>query len=248
MVPVAVSASDPGADDARSNIAGTDQQVAEIELLRERVDELRIQVEALLASLRSDSSGATVDAAVDPRDLEADADGPPTRPLIIDYGSSRPSQQRIEEALESETTLEFQGSPLSEVIDFLSQLHNITIVLDEQPLLEAGVNPDEEVSLVVSGIRLRSALDAMLKSMTGVELDYVIEDEVLKITTRRAADRVMDTRVYSMRHLAPSYTTEDLARIVRSTIRPWTWRSKDESAAKRDGARSRCPRTTRHQG
>ncbi len=57
-------------------------------------------------------------------------------------GSRRPAQgkrQRAEDlaALDQQTSLEFPDNTLKEVVDFITQLHNIPIRLDEQALTDA---------------------------------------------------------------------------------------------------------------
>ena len=55
-------------------------------------------------------------------------------------------------------------------------------------------------------------------------LDYVVEDDGLLITTRMQALSHKETRVYSIKHLN-NLNPEQLAKIVRQSIRPWSWRS-----------------------
>ena len=55
-------------------------------------------------------------------------------------------------------------------------------------------------------------------------LDYVVEDDGLLITTRMQALSHKETRVYSVKHLK-NLNSEQLAKIVRQSIRPWSWRS-----------------------
>jgi len=55
-------------------------------------------------------------------------------------------------------------------------------------------------------------------------LDYVVEDDGLVITTRLNAMTQKETRVYSVKHLK-EFTPEQLSKVIRSSIRPWSWRS-----------------------
>ncbi|REJ92401.1 MAG: VWA domain-containing protein, partial [Planctomycetota bacterium] len=119
----------------------------------------------------------------------------------VDLHQNSPNEQRIYEALESTTTLEFPGNPLRDVLDYISLVHNFPIIIDEEELQNEGVTPDEEVNLVLTDIRLRSALKILLENVAGVELAYVIEDEVMKITTKLVADDKMQTRVYPVADL-----------------------------------------------
>jgi len=55
-------------------------------------------------------------------------------------------------------------------------------------------------------------------------LDYVVEDDGLLVTTHLNAMTLKETRVYSVKHLK-EFTPEQLSDVIRSSIRPWSWRS-----------------------
>jgi hypothetical protein len=55
-------------------------------------------------------------------------------------------------------------------------------------------------------------------------LDYVIEDDGLLITSRMNALTLKETRVYSVKNLQ-EFTPEQLAKVIRLSVRPWSWRS-----------------------
>ena len=142
-----------------------------------------------------------------------------------DFKALDPQTRQIMAALDDATDIQFPANPLRDVVDYISQSNNIPILLDENNLQEAGIGPDQEVSLVISGITLRNALEIMLNDVAGVPLDYVVENQVLKITTREQADSLMETRVYSLKHLPADYAPEDLARVIIRTVAPETWRN-----------------------
>ncbi len=55
--------------------------------------------------------------------------------------------------------------------------------------------------------------------------DYVLEDDGLLITSRLKALTYKETRVYSVKHLK-DLKPEQLAAVIRQSIRPWSWRSR----------------------
>jgi hypothetical protein len=55
-------------------------------------------------------------------------------------------------------------------------------------------------------------------------LDYLVENDGLVITTRMQALSHKETRVYSIKHLK-ELNAEQLAKIIRQSVRPWSWRS-----------------------
>ncbi len=114
----------------------------------------------------------------------------------VDLHKDSPNEQKIAKALDQPTVLEFPDNTLKDVVDFIQEYHNIQIRLDEQALSDAGLDSETRINLVISGITLRSALKLMLENVNGTELTYIIEDEVMKITTREKADENYTTRVY----------------------------------------------------
>ena len=111
----------------------------------------------------------------------------------IDLANTGGAEEKILTELEEETTFDFFETPLEEVAREISDLHNITVVLDKQALEDLALDPSEPISKELSGITLRSALRLMLRDL---ELTYVIADEVLQITTQERAGSSLVTKVY----------------------------------------------------
>jgi hypothetical protein len=108
---------------------------------------------------------------------------------------------RIERVLRSKLTsagFEFADAPLEEVVAFIQDTYNIPVELDTPALDEIGIGPDEPITIDVRDISLRSALRLLLKQL---QLTYVIEDEVLMITTPTEAEAMLTICVYDVRDL-----------------------------------------------
>ncbi len=118
-----------------------------------------------------------------------------TSPQII---SQSPRETTIREALEKDADLQFPNTPLRQALQFLADVHKINIIIDEQALEEEGLTVDDNVDIVLSGITLRSALDILLDRY---DLTYVIEDEVMKITSQAAAERRVSTQAFDVSSL-----------------------------------------------
>jgi hypothetical protein len=133
-----------------------------------------------------------------------------------------------EAAVKEGTTTGFIDTPLKDALEFLSDLHHVPIVLDEQALAEAGVAVDEPINLTLSGITLASALNLILAPLG---LDW-IEDEVLKITTNAAAAKSLELRTYDVTPLVtPDLTDRALLETITSTIDPNSWTTRHGNAA-----------------
>jgi hypothetical protein len=112
----------------------------------------------------------------------------------------RPSKQeaKIMEALDKPTRVEFEAAPFENCIKYLHEFHKISIWIDRATLTDEGVPLDQPITLNLAGVNLRSVLKLLLEPL---QLTYVIEDDVLKITTcGRAMDKLL-TRTYPVRDL-----------------------------------------------
>jgi hypothetical protein len=94
--------------------------------------------------------------------------------------------------------LHFADAPLEEVAAFVQETYGIPVQLDTQSLEEIGIDPQEPVTVSLNGISLRSAVRYMLKQLG---LTFIIQNEVLLITTQEAAEAQLVTCVYDVRGL-----------------------------------------------
>jgi len=142
----------------------------------------------------------------------------------------RPSEgeKRIRAALQSPTQLVFNETPLHEAVDYLKKYHHIEIQLDRKSLDDLGITGDTPITVNLKGLSLRSALRLILKEHG---LTYVIEDEVLLITTPEEAENRLATKVYPVADLVlPPHASKEtqadfdsLINAIKSTIRPQSW-------------------------
>lgn len=107
-------------------------------------------------------------------------------------------EKEIQEKLNKHVTVTFNSVPLYKAMDDLKSLAGVNIHLDSASLGSESVNPETPVSLKVDDISLKSVLNLLLQQ---VRLTYVIEDEVLKVTTEKSARGKLTQRVYSVADL-----------------------------------------------
>lgn len=105
------------------------------------------------------------------------------------------AEQRILEALDDDTRLEFIETPLEQVVEFLKEMHDINIELDTIALDDVGIGRDVPITRNIKGLSLRSALRLMLMEL---DLTYEIRNEVLLITTPEAAVAHAYVKVYNV--------------------------------------------------
>ena len=116
----------------------------------------------------------------------------------VDLTQHGPNESKILAALDDKTELDFAEQPLTDVVDYLKQRHDIEIQLDSKALTDAGIGTDTPISRVIKGITLRSALKLLLSEL---DLTYVIKNEVLMITSKTEAENMLSTRVYPVADL-----------------------------------------------
>ncbi|MFM9962404.1 MAG: RNA polymerase sigma factor [Planctomycetaceae bacterium] len=131
--------------------------------------------------------------------------------------------QSIEDALKKQTEIAFTDTPLTDVVQFLSDYHNIPIVIDNEALIEEGVQPDLPVTRTLTGTKLESALNIILSP---VLLDYVITDEVLMITTVKKAAATTEALVYDLSRI-PNVEPKTVSSIIMAVTKPKDWSEKD---------------------
>ena len=144
------------------------------------------------------------------------------------------ANQKIKDALKSPTQLEFVETPLSDVIDYLRDYHQIQIQFEEKALSEVGIGTDSPVNINVKGISLRSALRTMLRRLS---LAFIVRDGMLCITTPEDAECQMETKIYPIGDLvlppgAAGQSPDDqqadfdsLIDLLSTTVMPQSWDS-----------------------
>jgi von Willebrand factor type A domain len=119
----------------------------------------------------------------------------------MDLKATGEAERRIESALRGPlrpTGLDFIDTPLEEVVRLLQEDYGIPVNLDTPALDEIGVGPEEPVTIQLHNISLRSALRLMLKQL---QLTYIVQDEVLMITTPEEAEAQLVVKVYPVADL-----------------------------------------------
>jgi len=86
----------------------------------------------------------------------------------------------IEKKMTDEVTINFEKQSITEAVSFLENYTGLNIEIDPKALAEEGFTPDTPVSLSVNKIKLRKALELLLRPLN---LTYTIDDEVILITS-----------------------------------------------------------------
>jgi general secretion pathway protein D len=110
-----------------------------------------------------------------------------------------PRERQIEQALKTQVLLKYNQRPLTEVLNDLAKLANISIYLDPQGMAAEGVTTDTPVSINLSNeVSLKSALLLILEPL---RMNYVIANDVLKVTSSELTAGNVYTKSYPVADL-----------------------------------------------
>ncbi len=157
----------------------------------------------------------------------------PTHAQLV--SRSKIKEGPLDQGLRATCSFHFTNTPLRQVVDDLRSLSGLNIVADEPALAEAGISLDRPVTLGLKGVSLKKALDLLLHQM---QLTYIVQDEVLQITTPSQVTRgQLVTKMYAVADLIPPANRvgrtshqvqtegpgDELIHLVTRTIAPHTW-------------------------
>jgi general secretion pathway protein D len=105
-----------------------------------------------------------------------------------------PQEARIYAALRNERVqADFDNTPLIEVMQTFSQQLGVNVIFDQRALEAEGIPVDKPTTLSITNpISLESAMNIVLKNLN---LTFVIEDEVIKVTNKDGQREEMIDRV-----------------------------------------------------
>jgi hypothetical protein len=159
-------------------------------------------------------------AAAQPHGIVPHPVAPETQPP-----KAQTPEAAIRRSLGKRVSLSLKETPLGDAIASLNKSYGVEIQLDQKALTDAGAGTDTPVTLQVSGVTLRSALNLMLQRL---DLAWVIRDEVLLITTPEQAATFLEIKVYLVGDLVrqegqPRADFSSLTNVITATIAPSTW-------------------------
>lgn len=130
----------------------------------------------------------------------------------VDLSAQSKAEERILSALRSplKRRLSYEPEQLDIIMDEIEEDYGIPIVFNKAALDEVAISPEAEVSIDLDNVSLRSALNIMFKEPGLEDLTYVIDDEVLQITTKDDADATLKVKVYPVADLVLPVETPPL--------------------------------------
>lgn len=152
-----------------------------------------------------------------------------------------PRECEIEKKLTTQVALDFMNVPLHRALQSLATEYDIPIWPNKAALEAEGIGLDQPVTVKISGLSLRSALNLLVKE---AHLRWVVRDEVLQVTTPADARGKLVTRTFAVTDqivpihgfatLASGKAAEpaklagmsatELIRLLQNTIDPSSWK------------------------
>lgn len=124
-------------------------------------------------------------------------------------------ERKIERSLDQPMNLQFKDTPLKDVIDTIREQTGINVVPDMPALDEENVSLDRPVTMNLEGVSMKCALNLLLRQ---VKLTYVINNEVLNITTDKHARGKLVQRTWPVADLVipvDNHLVADVANLQR---------------------------------
>ncbi len=135
-----------------------------------------------------------------------------SRPMTADADTT--AQRKLKEKGE----VEFDGVPLAEVLEYLSDRHSIQHYVDKRSLQDAGIAMDAPVTLRLKDVPLDMVLDLLLREH---QLGYRLRNGVIMIASEGDVQSQTEVRVYRI----PQETADELLMLIPETIEPQSWRT-----------------------
>lgn len=134
---------------------------------------------------------------------------------------------QIKAQLNSPTSCNFTDTPLIDIANYFAHKHGISIPLDTKALGDAGVTPDTTFSIKLDQVPLHDALDLLLVQK---DLSYVVDHDVLLITTSDVAKVKLQLVMYLVSDLVPDQPRsqrdeayEKLKGMITDMVEPQSW-------------------------
>ncbi len=111
------------------------------------------------------------------------------------------SEEIIEKALRRPVTWEVVEMPLDRVAEQLARQLDVNVLMDQKALGDVGIDPFTPVTIKVTKLPLRFALDELLRPL---QLVWTIRSGALLVTSLEENDRLLTTKVYDVSSLLVS--------------------------------------------
>lgn len=136
--------------------------------------------------------------------------------------------REISAKLNERVKLTLSEVPLTEFARKLSEMLELDIILDDRALEDAGITPDEMIS--IDRLKAASVKKILKQVLDPLELTYVIEYEAIVVTTKDGGTSET-VGYYDLSYIFPDNSTiPDLLESIETSVTPQTWESNSGSS------------------
>jgi hypothetical protein len=122
------------------------------------------------------------------------------------------------------TEVEFVETSLSDAVKVIGEELGVDVYLDDASLMEYEVSPDTPVTLKAKGPFREILRRLLMKIDSDAEVDYVVRDSGIEITTREEINSEPATRYYDLSFVLPNSNNADsLIIAIQNQIEPDAW-------------------------
>ncbi|WP_437229044.1 hypothetical protein SH661x_001227 [Planctomicrobium sp. SH661] len=141
-----------------------------------------------------------------------------------------PADVHAYQVLEKTTDFNFPNHTLREALRAISDQNGTNILLDMKAMEELGMDGEEGVSIVLSDVKLRTALRLLVENAAGARLGYFVDGGVIIVTSRERAGKEMSVRIYQVRDLIKNQESiAALVTVIQNATSP-SWNISGEDA------------------
>jgi hypothetical protein len=156
-------------------------------------------------------------------------------PNVVIADEPSTNEEVLLRALNHRVTFEFSEEPVSSLlttlVEMLPEEEQVSLVFDQRSLRESGIDLDTKVTFRATNIRLRSALNFVVRQ---IHAGWTLQDELLLITSDDLASSQMLVRAYEVEDLVLREGESDrtpnfkaLIDVIQKGIAPNSWSNND---------------------
>ena len=127
-------------------------------------------------------------------------------------------EREFSDKLESKGSFEWIETPLSECVELLAKDYELNMIIRAHELENIGLTAEEPITLKLSNVSLRDAMNEMLSSL---DLTLTVSGGLIVITTLDAAEQKPLSRLYWLD--GTGLTHDQVIEIIQTTVSPDTW-------------------------
>ncbi|MDX1926648.1 MAG: RNA polymerase sigma factor, partial [Pirellulaceae bacterium] len=158
------------------------------------------------------------------------ADGEPPKWLESDDEEQADNEMRelVRLKLRQTITVDFQGTPLRQALEEVSESTELPILLDTVELALAGIDPESPVSVKGQDISVREFLRRLFKSVENADagMAYAVHEGSIEVTSKEAADQDPAIRYYDLAYVLPNDSNlPSVINAIEQSVSPDSWLS-----------------------